>query len=141
MRAGRITQLVRDKIEAGKKIKFKDMQKFQANTQQLDAELMIPFLLEAFDNASESEAPSELAALAADEEIEEAVKRLDKWDFSTPTGIPEGYDAADKNGKRKKKVKKKERKASVAATLYDQGPRVAREGVGVARDRDRRRHL
>jgi penicillin amidase len=119
MRAGRITQLISDKIKAGKKISYRDMKKFQANTQQLDAELMTPFLLAAFENATESDAPKALAALAAYPGVAEAVRRLSRWDFSTPTGIPEGYDARDKNGMRKPSVPKKEAKASVAATIYN----------------------
>ncbi len=119
MRAGRITQLVRDQIEAGKKISYGDMQNFQANTQQRDAELMTPFLLEAFENASAPGAPSELAALAADPGVAEAVGRLSGWDFSSPTGIPEGYDAHDNKGKRTPSVPKKEAEASVAATIYN----------------------
>jgi penicillin amidase len=119
MRAGRITRLVRDQIEAGKKISYGDMQEFQANTQQLDAELMTPFLLAAFKNATAPGAPAELAALAADPGVAEAVGRLSQWDFSTPTGIPEGYDAHDKNGKRTPSVPKKEAEASVAATIYN----------------------
>jgi penicillin amidase len=119
MRAGRITRLVRDQIEAGKKISYGDMQSFQANTQQLDAELMTPFLLEAFDNATAPGAPAELADLAADPGVGEAVGRLATWDFSTPTGIPEGYDAHDNNGKRTPSVPKKEAEPSVAATIYN----------------------
>jgi penicillin amidase len=119
MRAGRITRLVRDQIEDGKKISYGDMQDFQANTQQLDAELMTPFLLAAFENASEPGAPDELAALAADPGVAEAVGRLSQWDFSTPTGIPEGYDAHDNKGKRRPSVPKKEAEASVAATIYN----------------------
>lgn len=119
MRAGRITQLIRDKIKAGKKISYRDMKNFQANTQQLDAELITPFLLEAFKRASAPGAPPELAAFANHPGVAEAVGRLSRWDFSTPTGIPEGYDARDKNGKRKPLVPKKEAKASVAATIYN----------------------
>jgi len=119
MRAGRITRLLRDQIEAGKKIKYGDMQRFQANNQQLDAELMTPFLLEAFENAGAPGAPPELAALAADPKIAEAVGRLSQWDYSTPTGIPEGYDAHDNKGKRTPSVPKKEAEASVAATIYN----------------------
>jgi penicillin amidase len=119
MRAGRITRLVRDQIEAGKKISYGDMQEFQANTQQLDAELMTPFLLAAFKNATAPGAPAELAALAADPGVAEAVGRLSQWDFSTPTGILEGYDAHDKKGKRTPSVPKKEAEASVAATIYN----------------------
>ena len=119
MRAGRITRLVRDQIEAGKKVSYGDMQNFQANTQQLDAELMTPFLFEAFANASDPGAPAELAALVADPSVTEAVGRLSTWDFSTPTGIPEGYDAHDNDGKRTPSVPKKEAEASVAATIYN----------------------
>ena len=30
--------------------------------------------------------------------ITEAVRRLNRWDYSTPTGVIEGYDAADRDG-------------------------------------------
>ena len=116
LRAGRITQLIED--HRGK-ISFEDMKRFQSNTQQLDAELMTPFLLDAFEYASSTDAPAELAELAADPDIIEAVGRLAKWDFSTPTGIPEGYDAKDRNGFRKRHVSIHEAKASVAATIYN----------------------
>jgi penicillin amidase len=115
-RAGRITQLIQD--EPGK-ISFNDMKEFQANTQQLDAELMTPFLLTAFANASEPGAPPELEALASDPEVEEAVGRLEDWDFSTPTGIQEGYDAKDISGFRIPSVPQPEARASVAATIYN----------------------
>jgi penicillin amidase len=118
MRAGRITRLVEAAVEAGG-VTRKDLQKQQENTQQLDAELMTPFLLTAFANASDAGAPAELSALAADPEIAEAVGRLAAWDFSTPTGIPEGYDASDKNGVRSNNVKKAEKQAAVAATIYN----------------------
>jgi len=116
LRAGRITQLIED--HRGK-ISFNDMKRFQSNTQQLDAELMTPFLFKAFTNASRPGAPAELAVLASDHGIVEAVGRLAKWDFSTPTGIPEGYDAMDRNGFRKLRVSVREARASVAATIYN----------------------
>jgi penicillin amidase len=119
MRAGRITRLVQGLVDAGKPVTVNDMKRFQANTQQLDAELMTPFLLEAFDNALAAGAPAQLAALGADPEIAEAVGRLADWDFSTPTGIPEGYDAQDTMGKRSAGVPTPEANASVAATLYN----------------------
>jgi penicillin amidase len=118
MRAGRITRLVEAAVATGD-VNRKKLQKQQENTQQLDAELMIPHLLTAFDNASDVEAPAELAALAADPGIVEAVGRLADWDFSTPTGIPEGYDASDKDGVRSQNVKKAEKQAAVAATIYN----------------------
>lgn len=119
MRAGRITRLVRSQIEGGKKITYGDMQAFQANNQQLDAELMVPFLLAAFENATAPGAPAALAALASDPQVAEAVGRLSRWDYSTPTGIPEGYDAHDINGNRTRAVSPDEAQASVAATIYN----------------------
>jgi penicillin amidase len=116
LRAGRITRLI--EAHPGK-ISFNDMKRFQSNTQQLDAELMTPFLLEAFNNASSTGAATELAALASDPDISEAVGRLSAWDFSTPTGIPEGYDAKDPNGFRRPGVPLPEAKASVAAAIYN----------------------
>ncbi len=118
MRAGRITRLVEAVVAEGG-VTRKMLKTQQANTQQLDAELMTPFLLEAFANASDAGAAPELAALAADTEIAEAIGRLADWDFSTPTGIPEGYDASDKDGKRSNNVKPAERQAAVAATIYN----------------------
>jgi penicillin amidase len=119
MRAGRITRLIEEEIAKKKKVSVNDMKAFQGNTQQLDAELMTPFLLMAFANAGRPGAPPELAALAADPEIAEAVGRLAAWDFSTPTGIPEGYDHPDVDGKRTPAVTPAERDASVAATIYN----------------------
>ena len=43
--------------------------------------------------------------------------RLGDWDFSTPTGIPEGYDASDVDGARST-PSNHEINASVAATIY-----------------------
>ncbi len=100
MRAGRITRLIEDEVAADGLVSFSDMKRFQSNTQQLDAELLLPFLLEAFDNASEPGAPAELADLASDPEVAEAVGRLEDWEFSTPTGIDEGWDASDVKGVR-----------------------------------------
>ncbi len=119
LRAGRITRLLRDHIAAGKKVSVQDMKRFQANTQQLDAELFTPFLQQAWDRARRPGAPGELTALAGDARLAEALGRLAQWDFSTPTGIPEGYDAHDTFGKRTPSVPKPEARASVAATLYN----------------------
>ncbi len=95
------------------------MKRIQANTQPLDAELMMPFLLQAAANAEAPGAPAELASLAADPEVAEALARLGAWDFSTPTGIPEGYDESDVDGARDPDVSPAEAAASVAATLYN----------------------
>jgi penicillin amidase len=116
LRAGRITRLIE---QHPGRIGVLDMQAFQANTQQLDAELLTPFLLDAFENAVAPGAPAALAALAADPELAEAIGRLADWDFSTPTGLPEGYDASDFFGHRDPSVSDAEADASVAATLFN----------------------
>ncbi len=118
-RAGRITQLVRDKIQAGEKISLDDMRRFQGNTQQRDAELMLPFLISAYENAQRPGAPAELSDLLDDARVVEAAERLAVWDFSTPTGIPEGYDQHDHDGDRALPVFDSEANKSVAATIYN----------------------
>jgi len=122
MRAGRITRLIEAELARDGQVSRIDMQNFQANTQQLDAELMTPFLLEAFANADAAGAPPELSALAGDPDVQEAVGRLASWDFSTPTGIDEGYDANDVKGMRMAlsgTPGQQEIDASVAATIYN----------------------
>jgi penicillin amidase len=123
MRAGRITRLIQAELDGDGKVSVQDMKRFQANTQQLDAELMTPFLLEAFANAGDGGAPAELAALAADADVQEAIARIAQWDFSTPTGIDGGYDANDVNGVRMPippgASGQQEIDASVAATIYN----------------------
>ena len=93
LRAGRITRLIEDELAGDGEISFEDMQNFQANTQQLDAEILTPFLLAAWESAMRPGAPDELAGFSSDPVLSEAIGRLTTWDFSTPTGIPEGYDA------------------------------------------------
>ncbi len=123
LRAGRITRLIEAELASGdRRVSTEDMKRFQANTQQLDAELLTPFVLDAFANAEAGGAPAALAALAADPDIAEAVDRLAAWDFSTPTGLDEGWDADDANGNRKPLAGAggdAEIDASVAATLYN----------------------
>jgi penicillin amidase len=133
LRAGRITRLVQGKLDAGELISVGDMKRFQSNTQQLDAELLTPFLLAAFAAAQDPGAAAELAAFAADAEVAEAVGRLTSWDFSSPTGIPEGYDAHDTKGNRTPGVPTPERNASVAATIYNVWRAKAVQGVIDAR--------
>jgi hypothetical protein len=49
--------------------------------------------------------------------IAEVTDRLQEWDFSTPTGIPEGYDASDVDGTLSA-PSSEEIAASVATTIY-----------------------
>lgn len=116
IRAGRETEMINDLLSRGgkrswrgRKISFGQMKKMQADTVLNDARALTPFILEAYDNAAADGAHPALAAIAADPRVNEAVGRLRAWNFTTPTGIPEGYDAdADKN----------DADASVAATIY-----------------------
>jgi penicillin amidase len=94
-----------------------EMQSIQADVVLGDAKVLVPQITAAFQAASTPGAPPELAALAADPEVQEAVERLTDWDFTTPTGIAEGYDAADPNGARAAPTDA-EVEASVAATIY-----------------------
>ncbi len=94
LRVGRVDRMMQSLIAAPGKISVADIEKTQADDQMLDAELVLPHLLTAFDHASSSSWAT-LKALSSDARIAEAVARLASWDFSTPTGITEGYDPGD----------------------------------------------
>ena len=95
LRVGRIGRMMEELLADGGKASLEELKTMQANNQLLEAELISPFVVTAFANASAADAPAELAALAADPGVAEAVTRLMAWDFSTPTGIPQGYDPGD----------------------------------------------
>lgn len=122
-RAGRVTQLVRGKIDRGEKISFKDMKNFQADVALIDAQYFVPWITDAFANAGAPGHPGN--ALAANPAVASAVARLANWNFSTPTGIPEGYDGSDVDGVPSPAPmpglsvpSAAEIQASVAATIY-----------------------
>ena len=115
-RAGRITQLIREQIARNQKFTVADMQRIQADVVLLDAQYFVPFITRALDNAKASNVPT-LKALGDNPAISAAVERLRTWDFSTPTGIREGYDAADVNGVLGE-PSSAEIQSSIAATLY-----------------------
>lgn len=94
-RMGRIDRELQRLIASGQPLTLAHMRNLQANTQSLDAELVLPHLLNAWDNGNAAGAWGELAALAADPRVAEAIGRLREWDYSSPTGIPEGYDPGD----------------------------------------------
>jgi penicillin G amidase len=114
-RAGRETQLIREKLARGG-LSFDDMQRIQADVTLLDAEFFTPFIIRAFANA-QSSTNSQLAGLARVSAVQDAVSRLAAWNFTTPTGIPEGYDAGDPPGTLHPRSPDEIGK-SVAATLY-----------------------
>ncbi len=116
-RGGRLTQILQAKLAGGGKVSLDDMKAMQADVTLIDAQVFTPHIVMALDRAMADGATAELAAFAADPAVAEAVGRLAAWDFTTPTGIPEGFDAADENGVPAIPTAE-EMDASVAATLY-----------------------
>ncbi|MCQ4165325.1 penicillin acylase family protein [Tahibacter harae] len=94
-RQGRIARTLEGYKATGQKLTVADMQKLQANNRLMDAALVSPHLTNALGRAKAAGAWAPLAALAADAQVNEAVARIGAWDFSTPTGVPEGYDPGD----------------------------------------------
>jgi len=113
-RAGRIEQLLRQRLAAGGKVSLAGMQAMQADTALLDAEYFVPHITQAFADAKTSTVP-QLAALAADPQVAEAVQRLGQWDFTTPTGIAQGSDVGRAPGSPPTQAQIAD---SVAATIY-----------------------
>ena len=112
----RISERIEDALSDGS-VSFAEMQSIQADVKLNDATVLVPYITAAFQASQAPGAPAALAALGSDPKIQEAVMRLENWDFSTPTGIPEGYDAADADGARST-PSNDEINASVAATIY-----------------------
>ena len=115
-RAGRITQLLQQRLARGKVSKA-DMQAIQADVVMLDAQVFTPYILSAFANAAAGDASPALQAIAADPRVIEAVGRLAQWNHSTPTGVREGYDSNDRDGIRRVPGPR-EIDNSIAATIY-----------------------
>jgi penicillin amidase len=114
-RAGRITQALEDKLAMGD-VSFEDMQEIQADVVLLDAQVFTPYILAAFDNASNGAAP-ELTDLAGDPRVTEAIGRLTEWGYNTPTGVDTGYDSSDVDGAFSPPTAD-EIADSIAATIY-----------------------
>ncbi len=117
IRAGRIEQLLASFLASGRKLGVQDLQRVQADVVMGDATFFVPFIVRALGNALRPGAPGELASLARDPRIVQAVARMAVWDGSTPTGIVEGFDASDQNGARSQ-PQAREIANSVAATIY-----------------------
>jgi len=115
-RAGRIKDALEERLASGP-VGAEDMEAVQADVVLLDAEVFTPSILQAFDNADEPGADPLLVALASDPRVIEAIGRLQEWDFTTPTGLPEGYDSNDVDGI-PSPPSTAEIEASIAATVY-----------------------
>lgn len=116
-RQGRIDRVLDAYRQSGQKVGVADMQKLQANNQLMDAELVSPHLVNALARAKAAGAWEPLKALAADAKLDEAVTRIAGWNFSTPTGVPEGFDPGD-NPASLPQPSAAEIDASVAASLF-----------------------
>jgi penicillin G amidase len=115
-RAARITELIKEKLKARGALSFRDMRSIQGDVVLPDAQYFVPVIRQAFARATSSSNPA-LAALGKQPGIQEAVKRLAAWKLSAPTGIPEGYDGADRNGNLRH-PSDREIAESIAATIY-----------------------
>ena len=116
LRAGRITELLSGKIAAGR-VSFRDMQSIQADVVLPDAPFFVPFITQALARGAVS-TDLTLKGLASDPGVQAAIGRLAVWNYKAPTGIAQGYDAADLNGALGTPTSQ-EIAESVAATLYN----------------------
>lgn len=116
-RIGQIERLLEAELAKDGKFSVEDFERIQANNQLLDAQVFVPHILKAFQRARRASDTSAVGALAHDPRIAEAVDRLDDWDFSTPTGIQEGYDPFD-DPFDLPAPSHAEIRSSVAATIY-----------------------
>ena len=115
-RAGRITQLIREKLSHGK-ISREDMRQIQADTVLIDAQVFVPYITQAYARAQSSSEPV-LVAVASEPRLANALQRLAAWDCSTPTGLAEGYDGSRHEGALSS-PSTEQAAASVAATIYN----------------------
>ena len=116
-RNARISDRIRSVLDDGNRMSFEEMQSIQADVKLNDAKVLVPYIEAALSAAQAPGAPAGLAALGSDPEVQEAVSRLSAWDFSTPTGLADGYDASDTDGNRATPTQD-EIDASVATTIY-----------------------
>ena len=116
IRAGRITRRLEALFKKGR-VSAEDMQSVQADVILGDAEFFVPHIRQAFKRARAGGAPAMLAELGDDPRIKQAVRRFRRWNFTTPTGLAEGYDESDIAGHLFAPTKKEIRN-SISATIY-----------------------
>jgi penicillin G amidase len=115
LRAGQITDRLLA-IAARRHVTFEDMQSIQADVVLRDAKVFVPYINHAFERARRPGARPELVALATDPGVVEAVGRLKNWNFSSPSGLVQGWDAGKPAGTPPSAASID---ASVAATIYN----------------------
>ncbi len=84
-RMGRVDREIKAMIDSGNPISVDDFKGLQANVNLLDAELVVPTLLGIM-----AQVP-----VPSGSPMEQALDVLSTWDYSTHTGIAEGWDAGD----------------------------------------------
>lgn len=84
-RMGRIDRTIQGWLDTGQPVTMDRMRALQGNSQALDAELILPLLLPAFEGLQ----------LPPQHPIAQALDVFSTWDYSTPTGIAAGFDAGD----------------------------------------------
>lgn len=115
LRARRLGDLLDQLIDKGK-VRNQELQQIQADVVLPDAAFFVPFILRALNNAARSREPA-LAVFTRNTRLVEAVARLRQWSQAAPTGVSEGFDAADEAGD-PSPVTPEEAADSVAATIY-----------------------
>jgi penicillin amidase len=93
-RIGRIDRVMQALVARGN-VTVAELRSLQANNELLDAELVAPHLINALNRGLANGAWPQLAALANNAAVDEAVKRIEDWNYSTPTGIRQGFDPGD----------------------------------------------
>ncbi len=95
-RQGRLDRLIQEDISGRNVVNLFDMKSYQANNQLLDAELIMPHIMNAVSRASAGNAWPGIQQFLGDPRVLEAAGYFAEWDFSTPTGVTEGYDPFDR---------------------------------------------
>ncbi len=112
-RMGRLQRLYDQAIASGEPITVDQIKNFQANNQLLDAEVFTPVLVGSYD----AMAGAGLIPPEANPNLAAAIEYLRTWDYSTPTGIVEGYDPGD-DPENLPEPDQAQIDASIAATIY-----------------------
>jgi penicillin amidase len=115
-RVGRIDRLMQEAVAAGP-VTADHFKAFQANNQLLDAELVMPHFMNAWANAQNPAAWPGIQQFLLDPQMQQVFALWATWDYSTPTGITEGYDPGD-NPFGLADPDQAEIDASVAATVW-----------------------
>jgi penicillin amidase len=116
-RQGRLDRIMEAGMAEGKKFNMQDMKELQANNQMMDAELIMPHIMNAVQRASAADAWPGIQQFLADPRVVQAAGYFQNWDFSTPTGLAEGYDPFD-NAFALNPPSQDEVNASIAASIY-----------------------